>query len=324
MNNYNYIYETGFLDTFLNNANENDIFDVKKIENANSVNSYYNFWNNALIERILKILTYKGIDEKGLYIPERNLSFYLWFDGFCLLVKSNDENHKGEWIATRGCPYGITDYYTEFTDATYDTPLTNGTGEIGKDIFMINSNSFRTNVRSLLRKTALLLAHIDVSINNALITGRSVDLIVTHSKEESQAWDKFSNDRYLGVTSAHVNSKDMFNNIDIKPTSSKYSVLELFDLRQKVIASFMESVGIKKSYEKKQRMIESEVTSDDQFRLLNLFDCVETQQHDFDIFNEATGYNIKVKRTMIDEEETAKEVEENGDIIDTTSGNTEQ
>lgn len=317
----NYIYATGFLDTFLNNANENDIFDVKKIENANSVNSYYNFWNNALIERILKILTYKGIDEKGLYIPERNLSFYLWFDGFCLLVKSNDKNHKGEWIATRGCPYGITDYYTEFTDATYATPLTNGTGKIGKNVFMINANSFRTNVRSLLRKTALLLAHIDVSINNALITGRSVDLIVTHSKEESQAWDKFSNDRYLGVTSAHVNSKDMFNNIDIKPTSSKYSALELFDLRQKVIASFMESVGIKKSYEKKQRMIESEVTSDDQFRLLNLFDCVETQQHDFDIFNEVTGFNIKVERTMIDEEETTKEVEENGDNIDTTSGN---
>ena len=72
------------------------------------------------------------------------------------------------------------------------------------------------------------------------------------------------------------------------------NIMDCLDLRNELLRSFFAEIGIQTNKDKKERMIESEVNSNQQMLLFNISDMLSERQQACEEINNMFGTNISV------------------------------
>ena len=244
------------------------------------------YWRNQLFNRVNKLYTWKNLP-----FPQKEIETRLILFGKCGITKTL----KGELIATNCSLYGVTNYYDIFTHYNWATPLMNGTVEIGKNGILVDNDTLRNPIIPIIDRYAMMLAHTEISLINALVNGRAQKTMVASSNKVAQDIRTYQNKLYDGANDVIVDAA--FIGLDVKDNdnSSLSHIKNLYDVRQNLLYSFYEDLGIKKNQQKKERLVTDEVSADNTLLKLNILDMTDARQRACDEVNALFGTDISVK-----------------------------
>lgn len=248
----------------------------------------YKYWVNTLLEYPMRLFTYEGLPET---IPAHAVDVISYFKGYTPIVKLA----SGEYIAAvESSLEGVTDYYDIFKNVIFSTPLHFGKREIGKTGFIIRNTSLKNPLLPKIERYASLLAHAETSLVCEMVNIRETDFIEAISNNAAKSAKAQQEARYNGEPQVYVNEGFAMLRHNFVPGKSQQENSRIWDLRQNILAAYLEEIGIKKAQNKREREVVSEVAADDPMLKLNISDMLEVRQKDWDLFNKVTGYNVKV------------------------------
>lgn len=248
----------------------------------------YRYWVNTLLEYPMRLFNYEGLPES---IPAHAVDVISFFKGYTPIVKLA----SGEYIAAvESSLAGVTDYYDIFKDVIFSTPLHFGKREIGKTGFIIRNTSLKNPLMPKIERYASLMAHADISLVCEMVNLREVDIVEAMTQNAAASAKAQHDSVYNGDMQVLVNQGFAMLKHNFVPQKSQGENSKLWDLRQNILAAYLEEIGIKKSQDKRERQIVSEISADDPMLKLNISDMLEVRQKDWEKFNQKTGYNVKV------------------------------
>lgn len=245
----------------------------------------FSYWRNQLFDFANKLFTWDGLP-----FPQKEIETRLILYGFCGVLEG-----KNGIIASSINMFGITDYIDEFTDFNYVTPLQNGNKKIGADGVVIDNNTLRNPTINLIDRYAMLLSHTEITFINALVNGRANKTSIATSNKQAESIRNYQNKLYNGSTDVIVDSS--FIGLDIKENNNTYlkDIKSIYDVRQDILYSFYEDLGIKKNQNKRERMVADEVTADNMLLKLNIKDMYDARKKACDDINKIFGTSWTVK-----------------------------
>ena len=251
----------------------------------------FRYWERTLLEYATRLFSYENLPES---IPAHEIDLIAYYTGYCPLVTVVNDS-KIDWIAANSSGmFGLTDYLDMFRKVNFNTPLHYGERTIDKNCIIVPNNSLKTPLIWRIDHYATLLAHVDISVVAELVNDREIDIIEAINATAAEAAKENYSKRYDGVPQAVINKGfSQFKHNFITGRSNDQSE-KLWDLRNNILSAFLEEIGVKKSQDKKERMITGEVNSEDKLLTLNISDMLECRQVAFKKFNELTGYDVKV------------------------------
>lgn len=245
----------------------------------------FSYWRNQLFNQVNKLFTWEGLP-----FPQKEIESRLALYGYCGIVKD-----KSDMIACSINMFGITDYIDEFTDFNFTTPKRNGTRKIGIDGIVIDNNTLRNATINIIDRYAMLLAHTEITFINALVNGRASQRAIATSNAQAESIRNYMNKLYNGCNDVIVNSA--FVGLNIQETNNQYlkDIKSIYDVRQEILYSFYEDLGIRKNQQKRERLVESEVTADTILLKLNIRDMFDARQKAVEDINRIFGTSWEVK-----------------------------
>lgn len=268
---------------FLGNYNKKQL-EKKMMELDASVD----YWIEMLFEKCVRIFIWDGLPAD---IPQKEIEIRLIADGFCGMV--NDAK-RGLMVASGGMS-GPTQYYDEFTSFTYAAATAaGGTYKIGIDCCIIDNTTLRNPLMPLIIRYADLLAHADISLKMALVNTRITDTYAAEDESTAASINEYYEKIYRGKN-GNILDKSMIEGIkNIAGTRSISAVSDCIEARNEILRSFFAEIGVRYSKDKKERMIESEVNSDNQMLLLNINDMKRRRQAAAEEMNKLFNLNVSV------------------------------
>lgn len=275
----------------------------KLYKESGTFNATYPFWREHLFERVMTLFVWENtIDGNPNYsIPPKELEQRLLLDGKCGIaqITAKSGNHytiNNKLTALYGTLNGVTEYVDEFTRFTANCPIATKTFTIGKNAVVINNTSLRNSILPLIHHYAILLAHADVSIITSLINLRDsggVPIVTTQQQKESvtEYQGKLFNGQYGTVLDKSMlgieyGGQNKGNATDLK---------SMMEVRERLLKSFYQAIGVRSSFEKNNNAVESEITSDSGLLQLNLHDMLECRKRGCEEVNKMFGTNWSVK-----------------------------
>lgn len=251
----------------------------------------FEYWKKVLLEYSSRLFSYTGLPES---IPQHEIDIISYIRGYCPIVKIV-ENGVEKWIAANSSGmFGETDYLDYFKKVNFNTPLHFGERTIGKNAVIVRNNSIMLPLIFKIEHYAAELAHIDISLVAELVNNRTVDELECINAAAAEGANETYKLRYDGVPRAIVNRGFSQYKHNFVNARSQNECSTLWELRNNVISGFLEEIGIKKSFDKRERQITSEVASDDKMLNLNVSDMLECRQKAMKELSELTGLNITV------------------------------
>ena len=141
-----------------------------------------------------------------------------------------------------------------------------------------------------------MLADIDCTLSMTLVNMRAPFLNVANDDSVASSIKKAVTSLALGKTEVIVND-DIYKGIlqlDNNP-KTQGNIKELIESKRFVLQSFYNDIGVKMASDKKERMIQTEVDSNNQMLLISITDMLANMQEGFDDFNTLYGENVIVK-----------------------------
>ena len=255
----------------------------------------FKYWQKILLEYATRLFSYEGLPES---IPPHEIDLIAYLVGYCPLVTVTNDG-KVEWIAANSSGmFGLTDYLDMFKKVNFGTPLHFGERTIGKNAIIVPNNSLKTPLVMRINHYATLLAHTDISLVAELVNDREIDMMEAINSSAAESMQEQFSKRYDGIPSVTVNKGfAQFKHNFLSGRSNDQSQ-KLWDLRNNILSGFLEEIGVKKSGDKKERMVTDEVAADDTMLTLNITDMLECRQKAFEEFNALTGYNVTVSANV--------------------------
>lgn len=251
-------------------------------------NSAYEYWKEQLFERSIHRFHWNCGD-----VPEREIEIPLASIGLCGITNRIEDKmiaFAGWWDG------GITQYYDDFTKFSIMSPKQSKTFEVGKDIVVIRGNSTTSPLLPLICKYAEMLAHTEISIISTLINGRdSGGIPIAGRTNQVAAIENYRKSlvegdikpildpAFSGVQFVGVNKN---TTLDIKA---------LVEVRENILNSFYNDIGVKTSWNKKGNMIVEEVQANEPMLLLNISDELECRKKACEEINALFGTNWSVE-----------------------------
>ena len=269
---------------FISNYNKKQL-EKKMMELDASID----YWIEMLFEKCVRIFTWNGLPAA---IPQKEIEIRLIGDGFCGMAK---DAKKGLMVASGGLS-GPTQYYDEFTNFTYAAATAaGGTFTIGKNCCIIDNTTLRNPLMPLIMRYADFMAHADISLKMALVNTRITDTYAAEDESTAASINEYYEKIYRGKN-GNILDKSMIEGIkNIAGTRSISAVSDCIEARNEILRSFFAEIGVRYSKDKKERMIESEVNSDNQMLLLNINDMKRRRQAAATEMNKLFGLNVSVE-----------------------------
>lgn len=247
------------------------------------------YWTEQLFSIVEKLFTWEGLPFKQKEIETRLI---LWGRVGIVKIGSDIVAVKSEGLN------GLTYYPDEFTKFNWATVNgKQGIAEIDKNAVLIDNNALRNPTMDIIRRYALILAHTEVTLLNALINGRSNKTIVASSQKMAESIREYQNKILNGSNDAVVDTS--FIGLNVLDTANAQNSLnyikQLYDIRQELLYSFYEDLGIKKNQQKRERLVTDEVQADTMLLKLNLKDMYDARLEGADKVNAMYGTSWKVK-----------------------------
>lgn len=247
-------------------------------------NNSFKYWRNTLFEQVNKLFTWNGLP-----FPQKEIETRLHLFGMVGIIKD-----KNDLVAVTCSLHGVTDYVDEFTNLNFATPLRSGTRKINTDSVLIDNNTLRNPTINSIDRYAMMLAHTEISLINALVNGRATKTYIATNNKMAENIKQYQTKLYNGQNDVIVDSS--FIGLDIKENndSSLSNIKNLYDIRQNLLFSFLESIGVRKNQQKKERLVTDEVNADNIYLKLNLKDMYDSRKNACDKINLIFGINCSV------------------------------
>lgn len=180
---------------------------------------------------------------------------------------------------------------------------------------------FGGGLYDLIHQTATLLADNIISINCAQINSRVATFFTADSEAQAISGENILKKMYAG-SPYQVFRQDLISKFNINPVataSSSQNLTELVELHNYIIANFFQSIGIRaNNVMKRERLINAEIDTQDDFVQLSLTEILASWQKGFDEVNRLYGTEITVELNPVLLDTMVQEVEGEGQTEETT------
>lgn len=260
--------------------------------NETSFYKAYSFWVNNLFERCARLFVWKntGTDLDGgvdpIHIEKPALKY----------GKAIDTLYKGRTTLFKGSYYGVTVYDDRFTHVNVSSPLYAGKRTIGKDCVIIRNNSCETSICHLVHRYAVMLAHAECTLVTLLVNARVSSVPAVNNTKEKTLIDQWRNGVYNGKIGTIVDSGFLSVKWQDINTHSLATLQEVWELRENILNSFYNSIGVRTTWNKKGNMIADEVGGNDSMLLFNINDMLECRKRGADDHNKMFGGSWEVDK----------------------------
>ena len=273
----------------------------------NNLSESYEYWKETLFERCMRLFEWEC---EG--VPQKEIEQRLLLQGYCIITK----NKNNELVCASGSMHELKLYYDEYKNATYNMPYESGIKQIDENCVIIDNTSIRNSLFHMIHKYSLMLAHTDISIICELVNTRSNKTFSAKNKTVANTVNEWFKRLYNGKLTTIVDDyTDALNCLENSRNST--NLLELLECRTQLLKSFYTDIGIKCSYDKKERMNVAEVGMDEGLLLININDMLASRKKGCEKVNEIFGLNWNVKKSIeyknSFDNETVKEGVENED-----------
>ena len=246
----------------------------KEEKNVLLIEQSYKYWCEALFEKCMRIFEW-SIPEK-CNLPQKEIEMRLLLNGFCGFV----QDPLSGWTIASGSLSGTTKYWDEFTDFTFAAPKCRGGNfKIGEKCVVINNTQLRNSLYPMICRYASLLAHSEISLKCSLVNLRENNTFAVEDDDTAESVRDYHAKCYKGDTDVIVD-KSLINAVQNVTTNrtSNTSVIDCIDAKNELLRMFFNEIGVRYSRDKKERMIESEVSNDTQMLLINISDMLAQRE----------------------------------------------
>ena len=277
-----------FLDNYFNNN-----INTKKIsKSSTNFTSGYNFWLNFLFERCVRLFKWVNLPKT---IENQELESILLMNGTAGITNKYDNTLYVYNGAYAGKP---TVYFDIFEDYTVYSPLYSDTLKIREDIIVGKNDSLQNSVYPLCHRYAMLLAHTDTSLAAFLINSRDKTVPIASTEKQRVALENYRNAMANGnITTAVLDPAFVGVEFASIPNNGKDTLLEIMELRERLLNSFYNDIGVRTVRQKSENLITSEITGSDPMLLLNLTDMLDCRKKFADELNKKYNLNISVDKS---------------------------
>lgn len=293
-----------------------------------------------MLNRTQRMFEYKGLPET---LPQRQLELYLQCYRFVIITKVDDK-----FYAFFGGLGGIPNEYYLPTIAIVSNPylkffktldITDDTNEVKDDngnmqkcVVLWNDTS-HIGLLPMFEKYASLLAETDISLRIATVNTRIPSLISADNDQTKASAEKFLEKVEEGDMSGIIAGSNFFKGIVTAEYGNKSTsnIKDLIELKQYLIASWYNDLGLQANYNMKREAINDAEAGMNEDALLPLIDdMLEKRREGLEQINKVFGLNITVdlssswkqKREQIVQSNTeTSKVQEGGTETDETKRN---
>lgn len=191
------------------------------------------------------------------------------------------------------------------------------------DSFAYTGHSFVLSggLYDLISQTATLLADNIISINCNQINSRVLAFVTADSESQAVAGEAILKRMYAGKPYQILRS-DLIDKINVNPLNTSSvgtNLTQLVELHNYIVANFFQSIGIKSNnVMKRERLINSEIDSQNDYLKISLLEILTSWQRGFDKVNELYGTDISValNPALLDEllEDSTSDEMVNGEV----------
>lgn len=285
-----------------------DNLEIQKAKKFNLANEI-RYWQEQLFAICEKLFTWEGLPFKQKEI-ESNLILFgkvgiISLDSMMTAVKVSGGN-------------GPTPYLDEWK--FYNWTTFNGkSGRFtnNEDGILIDNNALRNPTFMIIQHYAVMLAHTELTLVSSLINGRSNKTIIASTQKMADSVRAYQDKIYNGTPDAIVDPSFIgLNTLDQGDGHNPLNFVKtVYDVRQALLYSFYEDLGIKKNQQKRERLVSDEVEADASLLKLNIKDMLDARLEGCEKVNALYGTSWSVKCNVdfdadgnIEEEVTADEV----------------
>ena len=287
---------------------------IKDCYDVCAVTKGYEYYKHMLLEKCLGMFKYEGCPDS---LPQDQIERRLITDGYAVIFK-----HPKYGIVTAPAALYGKDMYFMPNECTYtQVVLGSGNLKIGKDCVVVyNSQADQyapQGLWQLICRYARMLADVDSSIENMIINTRTQKMGYAKSPSAAAALDEAINDMYNGKPAKiKMNTFiEMVKTMDWNDTQNAgVNIDKMLSSKTKILADFLQEIGVKTAFEKNERLITSEVAANDQLLTINTDDMEYCRMRDFEKVNKMFGLNIRPQHNsayFINGNEHEKEVKQN-------------
>ena len=257
-------------------------------------------------------------------IPKEQLELLLQRNGYAVITKVN-----GELYAFYGGLGGEPNEYYLPTIATVANPALKFTKSmvIDKECVVIRNDVMFMGLMPLIESTSYLLAQADISFKYALINGRMKAIVTAPNDEVKASLDEMFKQIEKGSSLKVVVDDDLMNQLKVSPYGSNDNGIDIIELKQYIIGSFYQKLGIQSNFNMKREALNSAESALNDDILYPLIDeMLEERQKGVEKINELYGTNISVELSSIwkqlrDQEEQAVKEDKKEDVNETEQDN---
>lgn len=257
---------------------------------AQTFNAMYVSWNRELQERCLGLFKWGNTDP----IPRHEMEMITGFNGMGFVTTASG----GLCVFNAEYSGKPTEYFDMYKFVSVYSPLYSAILDVDKDGVLIKNNDTCTSFLPLCHKYAVMLAHLDVSLVNTLINGRdSGGIPIASTTAQKVAIEEYRNHLCNGTVGAILDpafSGVEFIGIDKNTT---LNIKDIQEVRQNMLRSFYNDIGVRVANEKKGNMTTQEVTASDNMLLFNIDNMYECRLEACDKINEKYGTHFTVEKS---------------------------
>lgn len=243
------------------------------------------------LDRLQSMFRYDGLPET---IPKRDLDLILMTHGTATIAPVN-----GSLYAFAGTLGGQPNpYYLPTLSVIANPGLEYSASlKIDEECVVIRNDSMMTGILPILNRYATLTAETDLSIRNALIWSRADAMLVAKDDDAKKGAAQWLSDLEAGRLGSAVDPAWMQDGIRAVPTvqSGHQALTDLIEIRQYLVASLWNTLGLNANYNMKRESINSSEANLNADALLPLVDdMLRCRRAGVEAVNKMYGTTISV------------------------------
>lgn len=258
--------------------------------------AFYRYWTNELFERLMRVFvwenTYELEGSKIIGIDPKQIESRLILKGFCAITKLPNEKELTAFFASM---FGPTKYYDEWKQVNVHCPIYAGTRTIDKDAIIINNTPIRTPTYMHVHHYSTMLAHAEVTLIDMLVDARDNGGVpVAQTQKQFESIRGYQKKRFIGKYDVVTDMGGL--GVDYAGSDRKTSqpVLDVLEVRNKLIRSFYSDIGVRSAFEKKSNVNSLEIDGNDSVLEFNISTMLKQRELACEKVNELYGTNWSV------------------------------
>ena len=276
---------------YLNTWLDWSTIDISQYARENSTYSaFYFYWRDELFSRVMRLFK-----EQTDPIPTKEIEIRLMMQGHVGIAPLKYSG-KTELTAFWGVPNGIGKYRDELPFYSCRCPVWAGNLKVGDEVIVIDNNILRNPLYDMIHHYAILLAHNEVTYIHTMVNARSANGIpIASTTKQKKSIKEFIGKVFNGQYDVVTDIGNMGIDYAGAHTGTAIGADELWNARERILASFLSDIGVKTGLDKKSNSVVDEVNAGTPSMLINLKDMLASRQEGFERVNKRFGTSWTVE-----------------------------